>query len=292
MKELLASIKSVVAGLREGLSNATYQPGRAIRKFPINTKLESIGPIFFSKPVIGRLQTNVSIRFSGQLKTHVPYELIPMLVIGNTYEGKETFPPQKFDKLKTKIHKRTGEYQDDEGTWWLTFQDSNQKTIRIRQLELARALFLHNPHLIRAAFRPNGLGSIAHARHLDDYFSEIQFHTLADYPASNLRSQSVLDHLIWLYFDEEGKRSFHSIYRCLQNGSSEIWNFQFIPPNLNGWQLEVYGRWGDEQDFVADSIKAVGHPGFNFWFIALYRETLLLSSERSIRCPGSHRPSA
>ena len=45
----------------------------------------------------------------------------------------------------------------------------------------------------------------------------------------------------------------------------EIWNFQFIPPNLNGWQLEVYGRWGDEQDFVADSIKAVGHPGFNFF---------------------------
>lgn len=71
--------------------------------------------------------------------------------------------------------------------------------------------------------------------------------------------------MIWLYFDEEAKRSFHSIYRCLQNGSSEIWNFQFIPPNLNGWQLEVYGRWGDEQDFVADSIKAVGHPGFDFF---------------------------
>lgn len=134
LKELLASVKSVVAGLREGLSNATYQPGRAIRKFPINTKLESIGPFFFSKSSIGRLQTNVSIRFSGQPKTHVPYELIPMLVIGNTYEGKATFPPQKFDKLKTNIHKRTGEYQDDDGNWWFTLQDVNQKTLRIRQL--------------------------------------------------------------------------------------------------------------------------------------------------------------
>lgn len=186
-----------------------------------------------------------------------------MLAIGNTYEGKETFPPHKFDKLKMKILKRTGEYQDDDGTWWMTYQD-NQKTLHIRQLELARALFLHNPHLIRAAFRPNGLGSIANARHIDDYFSEIQFHVLADYPASNLLSQSTLDHLIWLYFDEMAKRSFHSIYNCLQDESSEIWHFHFTPPNLDGWKLETCGRWVNEQDFVTDSIKAIGHPGFDF----------------------------
>ena len=217
----------------------------------------------FYKSVIGRAQTKVGIRFSGQPRTHVPYELIPMLVIGNTYEGKETFPPKTYDELKTTIHKRTGEYQDDDGTWWMTYQD-NQKTLHIRQLELARALFLHNPHLIRAAFRPNGLGSIANARHIDDYFSEIQFHVLADYPASNLLSRSTLDHLIWLYFDEMAKRSFHSIYNCLQDESSEIWHFHFTPPNLNGWRLETCGRWLNEQDFVTDSIKAIGHPGFDF----------------------------
>lgn len=239
----------------------TYQPGKAIRNFPTEVKLESIGPLFIIKPLLGKKQIRIHIRFAGQPNTVVPYELIPMLVIGNTYEGKETFAPDKFEVLEANLSKRTGEYQDDEGAWWITFEDSIKKTLHIRQLELAKVLFLHNPHMVRSALRPNGLDSLASARNLDDLVSEITFPNWGDYPASNLRHQRVLDHLTWLFFDSQAKRSFHSIYGCQQEDASNHWHFRFIPPDMNGWSLKTYGHEVDDSNFIVDSIKSLDHPG-------------------------------
>ena len=54
--------------------------------------------------------------------------------------------------------------------------------------------------------------------------------------------------------------------------------------NLNISAAYQYKNLHDKVGFTGSSEKKR--------FIALYRETLLLSSGRSIRCPGSHRPSA
>lgn len=51
----------------------------------------------------------------------------------------------------------------------------------------------------------------------------------------------------------------------------------------DGSTLDVFFNRDEQKSRVA------ARPA-HFWFIALYRETLLLSSERSSRCPGSRRP--
>lgn len=188
-----------------------------------------------------------------------------MLLVGNTYEGKKTFQPDKFQTLETTIPKPPHEHQDNDGTWWLIFSDTNGKKVHVRQLELARVLFLHNTHLTRAAFRPQGLGSLAHSKSEEAHISEINFHLLADYPASNLHSQRTLDHLVWLFFENNAKRSFHSVFSCMQQDSSQNWNFRFSPPEMLDWKFEVRGRHLDDSNFIADSIRKITHPGMSIF---------------------------
>lgn len=203
---------------------------------------------------------SLNIKFENHPESAVPFELIPMLTIGNTYDGKESFPPEETTELVGRISKLKSHVQDKHGNWWTAFNHSKGLTVYVRQLELAKLLHLHNAHLVRAAFRPSGLASMAHVESIQET-TIIRFSTLADYPASNLNYQRERVHLAWLYLDDDASRSFESIYRYMQGRSEENWHFQFDPPPMEDWTLRARGYFTKRGDFIVESIKQIEHPG-------------------------------
>ena len=262
LRDLADLVKSGVALLREGLSRANFQPGRAISKFPVNAKLKQIGHFSFSRLPFSSWRMSLNIKFENHPESAVPFELIPMLTIGNTYDGKESFPPEETTELVGQISKPKSHVQDKHGNWWAAFNHSKGLIVYVRQLELAKLLHLHNAHLVRAAFRPSGLASMAHVESIQET-TIIRFSTLADYPASNLNYQRERVHLAWLYLDEDARRSFESIYRYMQGRSDENWHFQFDPPPMKDWTLRARGYFTKRGDFIVESIKKIKHPGFS-----------------------------
>lgn len=115
--------------------------------------------------------------------------------------------------------------------------ETDQGVIKITAFELARVLFFHNRHLIKAAYSFNGLAELVF---LDETVSpvKISFPNSTSYPVSNLSSQKALKHFAWLLLEPEARRSFFTINHCFRENLNEI-GFNFSPPNLKGWALKI-----------------------------------------------------
>ncbi len=135
----------------------------------------------------------------------------------------------------------------------------------MRQLELARCLFLHNFHLVRTAFRSNGLNGLAQISESDEA-TTIKFSAIADYPQSNLKSKAALAHLSWVLLDKSARRSFGSILGFWMESNSEPWLFRFKPPRMKGWQISgsgYYGRGDASGIFTISEINGFHNSLFN-----------------------------
>lgn len=92
--------------------------------------------------------------------SHIPADLVPMLVVGSSYENKQRIASEGLEQLPFRINGIVTTSRDDAGNWFY-FQSADGNRFKIRHLELARALFLHNSQLTRTAFRPDGLSGLA-----------------------------------------------------------------------------------------------------------------------------------
>lgn len=173
--------------------------------------------------------------------SQIPADLIPMLVVGSCYENKQRIAGEGLERLPFRINGSVTTSRDEAGNWFY-FQSTGGKRFKIRHLELARALFLHNSQLTRTAFRPDGLSGLASIEE-GDGITRIIFHRLSDYPITHLNNTSSLWHLAWLLLDETARRSFGSIFSSWTQSVDDIWLFAFTPPNLDGWHGGVWGQY-------------------------------------------------
>lgn len=204
------------------------------------------------------------MQFEGHKKSSVPAELIPMLVVGSKYEN------------KTRIRNSTGQhssfYISDEpealitnaGTNWFQFRTGAGYRVRVRQIELARCLFLNNFHLTRTAFRHDGLSGLAQVSESDDA-TVIKLSAMADFPPNNLRNKAALQHLCWMILDEKARKSFGSILGCWMEADREPWTFWFQPPSVKGWRISGSGFYSDgeaKSTFTIGEITRLHNPVF------------------------------
>jgi hypothetical protein len=206
----------------------------------------------------------IEITFAGYPSSLLPAELIPMLVINSRYDNKKRIPTADNDIVDMHCDGSMKKISHTLSPKKILITDGKIKAV-IPCLELARTLFLHNLHITRTAFRPNGLNGMALATENIDV-SEIHFNRLSDYPLTNLNSKSACIHLIWLMFDKEARKSFNSIYASLQNTHEPSWSFDFNPPPLRDWRFKLAGQY-DEQDktlFYVDEIRAFHHDKFDY----------------------------
>lgn len=203
------------------------------------------------------------MQFSGHPESHVPAELIPMLVLNSHYSNKERTVPHEREIIEIKVtegFQRT--YLNKTNS--VILREGNFKVV-ISCMELARAIFLHNVHLTRTALRPNGLQGMAI---VDDIGKEciIRFNRMSDYPLKNLDSKRACKHLRWLLLNPDARRSFNSIYQQLQQDESTSWSFNFSPPPLTNWRFKLAGEYDkhDQTLFHVEEIKTVYSSSFNY----------------------------
>lgn len=264
LNEMLDSVVNVAANLHGKFSDWTSQPGKEVRSFPQKAPLVEIGKIRTKRTFNNKIKPLIDIKFGGHPTISVPAELIPMLVMNSQYENKKRFPAINSTILELDCDGPVIKTKSAPGAINFILRKGKIKAV-IPCLELARTLFLHNIHLTRTALRPNGLNGMALcSEHADS--STIRFNRMSDYPLTNLNSKSACKHLIWLMFDQAARKSFDSIYACLQASQERLWRFDFEPPSLKGWRLRLAGNY-DEHDknlFYVDEIKAFHNPQFDY----------------------------
>jgi hypothetical protein len=221
----------------------------------------SVDGIRYRRVDYRKVKPFIWLQFEGHSRAFVPVDLVPLLVIGSCYENKERIPEAGADVFQFRIIGEPTAVTSGSGENWLYFATDDGATVRVRQLELARCLFLHNHHLTRTAFRPNGLTGLAHPS-TDGDTTVIKFASSADYPLSNLRSKVALQHLAWMLLDNDARRSFGSIFEGWMSSSKELWNFRFAPPNMKNWGLAGSGYYSssDRKSFIVNEITGFDNP--------------------------------
>lgn len=194
----------------------------------------------------------------------VPIELSSMLVVGSAYRNKHRIPQQELERLSFSPTALLRSTQSKYRNNWFSYVDRKGRIIRVTAFELARVLLVHNSHLVRAAFRPQGLDSLASLVAIDDAMTEIRFGPMTDFPASNLKNEGIAKHLTWLFMNSDVKRSFHSIYESWQCCEHDDWTFNFSPPPLTGMTFTLSGKYrkGSRSDFVVREIVGIRFPEF------------------------------
>jgi len=220
-----------------------------------------VGGIQYRRVDYRKVKPFIWVQFEGQSRSFVPVDLVPLLVVGSRYQNKERIPETGTDAHQFKVTGEPTAVTSESGENWMHFDNEDGSTVRVRQLELARCLFLHNHHLTRTAFRPNGLKGLAHPL-IDGETTVIKFSSLADYPLSNLRSKAALQHLAWMLLDDDARRSFNSILVGLMSSPKELWNFRFAPPNMKNWGLAGAGYYSssDRKIFIVNEITGFDNP--------------------------------
>ena len=109
--------------------------------------------------------------------------------------------------------------------------------ISISAFELARTLFFHNRHLVNAAYRANGISELAFVDR-ESTPPKIIFPESTRYPVSYLHTKKARAHFAWLLLEPEARNSLYLIYQYFRKNEHEL-AFNFEPPNLLGWRLEL-----------------------------------------------------
>ncbi len=125
----------------------------------------------------------------------------------------------------------------------------NQECFYLPQLELARALFLHDSYLSRAALESGALDNEFYIEY-DQYNYPHRIHVLpiSTYPLKSLHESGLRRILCWILADKNVRQSFESIAQRekaigFNNGNYRKWDFEFIPPDLMGVVMGLRGRW-------------------------------------------------
>lgn len=133
------------------------------------------------------------------------------------------------------------------------FQSTGGLNVYLPQNELARALFLHDAYLSRAALEPGSLNVDFDIVHPDERNDPTIINVLgaSGYPIKSLDYIANRRVLSWILLDPDARASFESISRYQMNDGFESkgyrhWYFQFDPPMLAGVGLSFSGYF-DQQ---------------------------------------------
>ncbi|MEH6560377.1 MAG: hypothetical protein V7713_03000, partial [Marinobacter sp.] len=265
LNEWPGSIQKSVEKLAVKYFSKPSPPGAVLRRLPSDSALKRADGIHQRKWLFGKARPYINVKFEGHAQQAVPVELISMLVVGSSYENKKRNPAPQSEKYEFKVIEEPQLTRASSGVNWFRFKTERGTIVRVRQLELAKCLFLHNFQLARTAFRPNGLSGLAQVSESEDA-TTIKFPTVVDYPQANLKSKATLAHFSWMVLDQNARKSFGSILNFWMESDSESWNFRFDPPRMKGWHVagSGYSGAGDASDiFTIDEVTRFHNPVFS-----------------------------
>lgn len=264
LNELPGLITESVERLVDRSLRKRSQPGRFLRTFPTEKKLQLVDGIRQGKWLFVKTRPYINVQFEGDEQSFVPVDLIPMLVVGSRYENTKRIPNRDLEEIGFRVVEEPEPNNPSGDEHWFCFRTEAGFTVQVRQLELARALFFHNFHLSRTAFRHNGLSGLGWVDHAEDA-TTIRVSELADFPFSNLHSRSSVVHFAWMFLDEGARQSFGSILSRWMQSDCKVWSFNFSPPLLKTWSIScvgVYEKGESGEIFTIEEITRLHNPVF------------------------------
>jgi len=202
---------------------------------PNNTRLNKIDGVFRSINFFSRKSIYVAVEWESGKKSSLPIELANLLAPGRSFSGKRISHEVGYKKIKVTIQ---GEVSVDKTTAHYRYlYQTDGGIISISAFELARTLFFHNRHLVNAAYRANGISELAFVDR-ESTPPKIIFPESTRYPVSYLHTKKARAHFAWLLLEPEARNSLYLIYQYFRKNEHEL-AFNFEPPNLLGWRLEL-----------------------------------------------------
>lgn len=188
----------------------------------------------------------IAVEWKDGVKSSLPIEMASFLAPGLSFKDKKVASQSQCDRQQ--VHVIGLERVDKNSDHYQYFYKTDKGLMKFTAFELARTLFFHNPHLVRAAYTANGLSALAFVnRNLSPI--EISFPESTKYPVSFIGTKSKRTHLAWMLLDVEAKKSAFSVFESFKNDAGKL-GFKFVPPNLKEWQLEVSVRTVPEESFT------------------------------------------
>lgn len=158
-----------------------------------------------------------------------------VMKIGCQFDNTKPLIKNKYETITVKIIRQLS--VDKSLPHYCYLYETDHGVIKIPAFELARTLFFHNRHLIKAAYSANGLTELAVS---DETVSPIKiyFPKSTTFPVSNLVLKKARTHFVWLILDPEARKSYFSIYQFFRESPESVC-FNFSPPSLKGWVLKL-----------------------------------------------------
>lgn len=227
--------KSVAENLSNTFSEWISKRFPALNYLPRNVELKKVNGIFKSKNLFKNKQIYVGVEWADGVCSSLPIEMANLLAPGRTFSGKDILDEVGYETVTACI---TGLVKIDKSSAHYRYiYQTDKGLISVSGFELARTLFFHHRHLVNAAYTANGLSELALVDRTTSPVS-IRFPASTSYPVSYLNTRKSRAHFAWLFLDNEARRSLFSIYQSFKKNSSSI-AFNFSPPKLEGWILEV-----------------------------------------------------
>lgn len=193
------------------------------------------------------------------VKSSVPIEMASFLAPGYTFQDKKIVSQSICDREKVRIISL--EKVDQISEHYQYSYKTDKGVMTFSGFELARVLFFHNPHLIRAVYTANGLSELAFIKSGGTPI-EINFPQSTKYPYTYIRTMSKKTHLAWMLLDREAGKSAFSVFESFHDDQGDQ-GFKFVPPNLDDWSLEVSVRPGSEGTFEVVRVENILEAIFN-----------------------------
>lgn len=191
--------------------------------------------VFSSKVLFKNKRLFIGVRWQDGQYSSLPIEIANLAAPGRMFEGKKISRETEFERLKVTILE--SDETDKSSEHYRHIYQTDMGIISIAGFELARTLFLHNRHLVDAAYMANGLSALAFVNKVSSPL-KISFPESTTYPVSYLKTKQQRAHIAWLLLDNNAQNSFFSIYQNFQTNSNSI-AFNFSPPCLKNWQVEL-----------------------------------------------------
>lgn len=177
----------------------------------------------------------VAVEWKDGVRSSLPIEMASFLAPGYRFQDRKIVSQSQCERQRLNI--LSVKHVDKTSDHYQYFYNTDKGTFSFTGFELARTLFLHNPHLVRSAFSANGLSGLAYVN-LNKSPVEISFPESTKYPVTFIGTKNTRVHLAWMLLDKEAKKSAFTIFESFKNDGGRL-GFKFVPPNLDGWQLDV-----------------------------------------------------
>ncbi|WP_352284216.1 MULTISPECIES: Tn7-like element transposition protein TnsE [unclassified Pseudoalteromonas] len=254
------------------------------KKLPDNARIQAMGNLFKYND---RLTWDIGVRIDNSTRQALKFSQLPYLsrqvVLNQTvaaippgFPVEFILPDNTLWQLATVKDSGLVKFQvGDEQSQNCFMFESEDKTIYLPQLELARALFFTNNYFANAALVNNALDFEFDVEHNplsgdEEFPLDVLINALptTNCPKILFDNEGFRYLLAWILLDSDVKDSFESIYRyfsqeLIKTDKFERWTFRFDPPQLKGVKISARGwKSSDENIWFINRIEALESLSF------------------------------